>query len=301
MTTALDSPLPPAAVARLASHRLAPGHRVTGTRDGSHRSTRHGSSLEFADLRPYVAGDDPRTLDLPSSRRHGRLLVRIHEAEDDTSLRVVVDASASMGFGAKLERAGQVAVALAHVTGHGGDRMRVIVATAGDHVAAGPWVRGRNAPLIVAHTLAGIAVDDVDVDAAPGPAPLRAALARAHGEGPRGPVVLVSDLLVPDWRDVVAAIGTGQRDGVLVHLLGRDDLDPDLVGDVELVDAESGLEVPVSASEDVMAMHERAMAQWRDDVVAHAARHGVAVVAATDDDPVTDVVSVGLRRVGLVT
>ncbi len=300
MTTALATALPPAAVARLAPHRLATGRRVTGTRDGAHRSTRHGSSLEFADLRPYVAGDDPRTLDLPSSRRHGRLLVRIHEAEDDTSLRVVVDASASMALGTKLAHAGQLAVALAHVTGHGGDRMRVIVATTGDRVTAGPWVRGRNAPLVVAHTLAGIEVADPD-DQAPGAAPLRAALARAHGEGPRGPVVLVSDLLVPDWRDVVTALGSGGQDSVLVHLLALDDLDPALVGDLELVDAETGELVSITASDDVMAMHRRAMADWRDAVVTHAARHGVAVVAATDDESVATVVGVGLRRVGLVT
>lgn len=301
MTSGLASTLDASLVARLAGHRLATGHRVTGMRDGSHRSTRHGSSLEFADLRPYVAGDDPRTLDLASSRRHGRLLVRIHEAEDDTSLRVVIDASASMAFGAKLSQAGRLATALAHVTGHGGDRMRVVAATEADHVTAGPWVRGRNAPIVVGHTLAGIIVAPPDPDAQPGPAPLLAALARARGEGPRGPVVLVSDLLVPDWPAVLAALGTGGRDAIVVHLLGRDDLEPDLIGDLELVDAETGQELAIAATEDVMAMHRRALTEWRQAVKDQAARHGVAVVAATDDEPIDQIITVGLRRVGLVT
>lgn len=301
MTSALATALDASILARIASHRLATGRRVTGMRDGGHRSTRHGSSLEFADLRPYVTGDDPRTLDLASSRRHGRLLVRIHEAEDDTSLRVVIDASTSMAFGNKLASAGQLASALSHVTGHGGDRIRVIIATEAHHVTAGPWVRGRNAPIVVGHTLAGIAVATPDPDLQPGPAPLLAALARARDEGPRGPIVLVSDLLVPNWEHVIATLGIGGQDAVLVHLLGRDDLEPDLTGDLELIDAETGQEVAIAATDDVMAMHHLAMAGWQQSVMDQAARHGVAVVATTDDEPVDQVITIGLRRVGLVT
>lgn len=296
----LAAPLNAAVVARLAHLRLSTEARVTGTRDGGHRSTRHGSSLEFADQRPYVTGDDPRTLDLAASRRHGRLLVRVHEAEDDTSLRVVVDASASMAFGHKLRSAAHIALALAHVAAHGGDRLRVLVATTGQHVTAGPWVRGRNAPLVVAHTLADVATVVPDPDGHPGPAPLLAALARARGEGPRGPIVLVSDMLVVNWTEVVRLLGTGSQDAVLVHLLGREDAEPDLTGDLELVDAETGDTVSIAATDDVMAQHRHAMQAWQAEVAATAARYGVAVVSTHDDDPVDRVVTVGLRGVGLV-
>lgn len=296
----LAAPLPPAVVTRLGPHRLATVSRVTGTREGAHRSTRHGHSLEFADQRPYVAGDDPRSLDLAASRRHGRLLVRIHEAEDDTSLRVVLDASRSMAFGGKLGMAGQVARALGHVAAHGGDRIRVVVATEDGRVTASPWMRGAATGWTIGHTLAAVPTAAPSPDDQPGPAALLDAIRRARGEGPAGPVVLVSDLLVLDWTEVVRALATGRGDAVLVHLLGREDRAPDLDGDVDLVDAETGQVVSIAATDEVLAAHTRALARWQDEVQRHAARHGVAVVAADDRDQVDEIVTVGLRRTGVV-
>lgn len=295
-----DLPLPPAVVARLRSHRLGTAARVTGSREGAHRSTRHGHSLEFADQRPYVAGDDPRTLDLAASRRHGRLLVRVHEAEDETSLRVVVDASRSMSFGGKVAAATDLARALAHVAAHGGDRLRVVVAGHRGEVRASPWVRGASAEHALGPTLAAVDRSEPDAEDAPGPAALVAAIGRARGEGPTGPVVLVSDLLVADWPAVLHALGTGPGRAVLVHLLGREDLEPDLDGDLDLVDAETGEVLPIAATDRVLADHARALAAWQADVAAEAARRGVAVVAADDRDDVADLVTLELRRVGLV-
>src|SRR5688572_9637283 len=77
-------------------------------------------------------------------------------------------------------------------------------------------------------------------DDPPGRAHLVAALRQAHGEGPRGPVVLVSDLLFPGWEGVLQALAAGRGDAVLVHVLGREDLDPAVRGDQRLVDAETG-------------------------------------------------------------
>lgn len=288
-------------VARLGPHRLSTVSRVTGTREGAHRSTRHGHSLEFADQRPYVAGDDPRSLDLAASRRHGRLLVRIHEAEDDTSLRVVLDASRSMAFGGKLGMAGHLARALAHVAAHGGDRIRVVVATDDGRVAASPWLRGAAAGWSIGHTLASVPSTIPSPDEHPGPAALSDAVRRALGEGPVGPVVLVSDLLVLDWTEVVRALGTGRGDAVLIHLLGREDRAPELDGDVDLVDAETGRVVSIAATDQVLAAHTAALARWQEEVARYAARHGVAVVAADDRDDVAGIVTVGLRRTGVVT
>lgn len=292
--------LPSAVVARLRSYRLATSSRVTGRREGGHRSTRHGHSLEFADQRPYVAGDDPRTLDLAASRRHGRLLVRVHEAEDETSLRVVVDASRSMAFGGKLDVATDLARALAHVAAHGGDRMRVVAAGHGGAVTASPWVRGASAEHALGPTLDAVDQAVPDAEVAPGPAALLAAIGRARGEGPTGPVVLVSDLLVADWSAVLHAIGTGPGRAVLVHLLGREDREPELDGDLDLVDAETGEVVSIAATDRVLADHARALAAWQADVAAEAVRRGIAVVAADDRDDVADLVSVGLHRAGLV-
>ena len=81
------------------------------------RSRRVGAGIEFADHRDYVAGDDLRSIDWNLYGRMQRLLVRLFEEDEDLSIDVLFDASASMGFGAppKLDLAMQVGAALAYV------------------------------------------------------------------------------------------------------------------------------------------------------------------------------------------
>lgn len=296
---ASDELLAPALVARLAGRRLATPARITGTRDGTHRSTRRGTSIEFADRRPYLHGDDPRRVDLAASRRSGRLLVRLDEAVDDLALQVVVDVSMSMVVGGKLEAARTLSLALAHIAGAGGDRVQVMAAGPHD-IAATPLTRGLTAMLATAHLWRTVDRHP-DERTHPGPARLRAAIHRVRAAGRAGVVVLVSDLLVEDWRDVVATLAAGGHPAVVIHLLGREDVELDAQGDLELVDAETGDVVEVALTPDVLDAHAAAVAQFRADVVAHAARHGVPVIAPwPGTDPATTVLT-DMRAIGLVT
>ena len=79
------------------------------------RTKKSGSGVEFADHRDYQPGDDFRYLDWNVYQRFERLLVRLYEEEEDLSIYLVVDASASMGHdgGRKLRYAKQLAAALA--------------------------------------------------------------------------------------------------------------------------------------------------------------------------------------------
>ncbi len=94
---------------------------------GSHRSIRRGSGVEFSGHRNYVPGDDLRWLDRHALMRHARLLIREFETETDRVLRLVVDATASMGYksgsapATKLEFAVLLAAVLARVAISGGD------------------------------------------------------------------------------------------------------------------------------------------------------------------------------------
>src|SRR5450432_153734 len=98
-----------------------------GVYAGAHRSARRGSGIEFGGHRTYVPGDDLRWLDRRALLRHGRLLIRQFETETDRALRLVVDASASMGYkgsrapGAKLAFAALVSAALARIAIKSGD------------------------------------------------------------------------------------------------------------------------------------------------------------------------------------
>lgn len=282
--------LEPATVARLSRLRLAGRRRVEGRYAGTHASRRFGSSTDFADYREYVAGDDPRRIDVHAHARLGRLLVKLFEAEDEAALRVVVDLSASMGFGDKLRAAREVTAALAAIAAGGGDRARVLLA--GETVDAGPWFRGpATLPAVEQRLLA---------TSAGGVANLPAGLARAHGEGPRGPVVLISDLLFEGWEETVRTLGAGRGDAVLVHVLGRADLEPELDGDLRLADSESGAEVEVGIADRAMADYRAARDAWLAEVEAACGHRGVAYAYLVDDERVEQFLGVTLARLGVV-
>src|SRR6187455_2765373 len=107
---------------RLAARRVADGAWV-----GSHESRRRGAGLEFAGHRSYVPGDDLRWLDQRALLRHERLLIKQFETETERPVRLVVDATASMGFRSepsalsKLDFAALIAAALTRVAVRSGD------------------------------------------------------------------------------------------------------------------------------------------------------------------------------------
>ncbi len=316
--------LPPELLARLAGFRLANRHRVQGRYAGSHRSRRLGQSLDFADEREYVPGDDPRSIDLNASRRLGRLLVKLYEAEDEAAVRLVLDLSASMGFGRKTLAARQLTAAFAALAAGGQDRVRVLlvggrpvapdpssVPSGGtspteEHprqgvvaVDAGPWFRGPATLAAVEHRLLSTAPPDGTGEPA-GRAHLVAALRQAHGEGPRGPVVLVSDLLFPGWQGVVRTLASGRGDAVLVHVLGREDLEPTLRGDLRLVDAETGEVTEVGITDQSLDAYRATRDAWLQEVETTVASHGIGYARAVDDTDVGDLLLTDLRGLGVL-
>lgn len=88
----------PAVLDRLSRLAFVARTVVEGFMAGGHRSPRHGSSVEFAQHREYVPGDDPRYLDERIFARSNRLVVKEFIAETNFALHLLVDASASMGF-----------------------------------------------------------------------------------------------------------------------------------------------------------------------------------------------------------
>jgi hypothetical protein len=317
--------LSPELVARLARFRLIAKRRVQGRYAGAHASKRYGASLDFADYREYVAGDDPRRVDLSAYQRLGRLLVKLYEAEDEAAVRIVVDLSASMGFGRKADVAREVTAAFAALAANGQDRVRVLLAGArrqdpsqqrgpqdvggtanvsgprSGGVDAGPWFRGPTALPAVEHRLLGVRPADPARDGrVPGRADLATAVRQARGQGPTGPVVLVSDLMFEDAEDVLRALASGHGDALVVHVLGREDLDPSERGDLRLVDAETGDDVEVGIAEDVLDAYADARDRWLDDIAALCGRHGIGYARVVDDQSVEDLVLSTLRSLGVV-
>jgi uncharacterized protein (DUF58 family) len=99
---------------------------------GSHRSAHHGRGLEFEEVRPYVAGDDPRSIDWRVTARRGRVHTKLFREERERPVWLLVDLNPSLFFGSRLQLKSAVAVRaaalLAWSVSLGGDRVGAVIA-----------------------------------------------------------------------------------------------------------------------------------------------------------------------------
>src|SRR5690349_12338631 len=108
--------------------RLESRARSGGLGDGA--SPRRGGSAEFQEHRPYAPGDDPRRIDWLAYARSGLPVTKLFRAEEDTVVRLLLDASASLDFGnpTKIETSKRLAAAVAYLTLCAGHRAELSVA-----------------------------------------------------------------------------------------------------------------------------------------------------------------------------
>ncbi|MCI0425631.1 MAG: DUF58 domain-containing protein, partial [Actinobacteria bacterium] len=105
----------PVLMARLESLQLASRHRLAGKFGGEHMSKRYGNTVDFADFREYHPGDDFRRIDYHVLARLDQVLIKLYEADDEVTLRILIDTSDSMTIGGKLDQAKRLAAALGFV------------------------------------------------------------------------------------------------------------------------------------------------------------------------------------------
>src|SRR3954466_10382777 len=128
MTNATESKLlPPDLMAQLERLELVSRKIFRGRMKGERRSKRKGQSVEFADFRGYVPGDDLRFIDWNTYARLDRLFLKMFLEEEDLHFYSLLDSSPSMGFGdpTKLRCAKQLAAALGFIGLVRGDRVRI--------------------------------------------------------------------------------------------------------------------------------------------------------------------------------
>lgn len=265
--------LDPATLSRLERLQLGTRRRLAGSIGGEHRSPNHGTTLDFADFRPYQPGDDFRRIDQLALARLDRLLIRLYEAEDDVTVRLLIDTSASMA-GAVLRQGVRAAAAIGFTALTRRDRVSVHTFPLD---GPAPVFRGRQATGALFALLEGLE--------ATGTGDFAGAVVDLLGRpGPAGLTVLVSDLLTPDWERGITRLPARGGDLVVVHVLAAETLDPPLAGDLELIDAETGQQVAVSMSPATRRDYATLARNWLDDVARRCRSVGAAYVRVLDSD-----------------
>ena len=293
---AIDSPLlSPELLARLERAELVTRKMFRGRMKGERRSPRKGQSVEFADFRNYVPGDDLRFVDWNSYARLEKLFMKLFLEEEDLHFHAVIDASRSMEFGepTKLRLACRLAAALGFVALVRSDRVKIEV-LGGEAAAPSPVFRGRRSLWRMLDHLGQVT---------PGTAvPLDRGLRDFALRNPgRGIVVLFTDLMDKSgYESALRYLATRQMDVYVVQILAAEELEPELTGDLRLIDCEDGDAAEISVSAPLLARYKRTLDAFVDGARNYCTRRGMGHAMVRSDAAVDDIVFGYLRRRGLI-
>ena len=294
----------PTPVALLRALDLSIGRRIHGLVPGEFRAHELGGGLELAQIRPYQPGDDVRRIDWNVTARTTIPHVRVHVPERALTTWLLLDVSASMTFGTALRRkadvAEGVAIAIAHVATQRGNRLG-IVTFGGETDRRIPPMAGRDGLLA---TLLTSQREDASHPGAPSSFDAETSFAKAlrfvaAAARRGGLVVIVSDFRGSrGWARALAAVA--MRHEVLAIEID-DPREGDLpdVGELTLIDAETGHEIRVDTSSRGLRDRFRAAADGeRRSLAADLRRVGAGhVVLSTSTDWLRDL-SGQLRLLG---
>ncbi len=289
-TTAL---LTPEMLAQLERMELVSRKIFRGRMKGERRSRRKGQSVEFADFRNYVPGDDVRFIDWNTYARLDRLFLKMFVEEEDLHFYALIDASRSMDFGdpTKLRYAMQLAAALGFVGLVRGDRVKI--ETLGQPSPA-PALRGRRNLWRMLDSLEKIEPGET-ISLSQG---CRNFCLRNSG---KGIVVLISDLMDKGgYEPALRYLLAQDLDVYVIHVLSAEEIEPDLKGDLRLIDCEDRDVAEITVSGPLMKRYRRTLAAFVGSAREFCTRRGMLYVMARNDVPVEQLVTGYLRERGLV-
>jgi uncharacterized protein (DUF58 family) len=216
------------------------------------RTTQTGAGIEFSDHREYTRGDDLRYLDWSVYARHGDLLIKRFQEEQDLHVYLMLDCSHSMAVGSpsKFDLARQIVAALAYIALADLDRIAVL-AYADGIVAELPVTRGKARIIPVMKFLENLQATGRDTDIG------KAAQELVH-RGRRGLAVIVSDLFDErGFQQGLDQLRYRRFDAHVIQLHDPGEAEPSLLGDAELVDIETGRVRKVTITEKNLRMYKQ--------------------------------------------
>jgi uncharacterized protein (DUF58 family) len=287
--------LSPELLARLEKMELVSRKIFRGRMKGERRSPRKGQSVEFADFRNYVPGDDLRFVDWNTYARLEKLFLKMFLEEEDLHFYALIDASNSMDFGdpTKLHYAAQLAAALGFVGLIRSDRVKIETLDQ-SHREAAPVFRGRRSLWRMLDYLGGLQPGR-PVSLAEG---VKSFCLRNSG---KGILVLISDLMdKAGYEAALRYLLSQDMDVYVVQVLSAEELEPEIQGDLRLIDCEDADVAEVTISGPLMKRYKQTVAGFVDSVREYCTRRGMGYILARNQVPVEELVTGYLRTRGLV-
>jgi uncharacterized protein (DUF58 family) len=233
----------PADAGQISKLQLTARQVVEGILTGLHKSPHRGFSVEFSEHREYVAGDELRHLDWKAFARSDRYYIKLYEQETNLRATLVLDTSASMAFGNKLDYARHLAACLAYLLAHQQDLAGLVAVDDQVRVELPPGSSPSHLDMLFRQLESLNAGNQTDLTR------------QLHSLSERWPrrslVILLSDLWL-EPQDLVKALQHlryRKHQGIVLHLLDRNEVDLPYDRKLTFQDLETGEKLQVEPDE----------------------------------------------------
>ncbi len=287
--------LTPEFMTRLEQLALVSRKIFAGKLRGERISKRKGESVEFADHRSYVIGDDLRFLDWNIYARLEKLFIKLFLEEEDLHISILIDVSKSMDWGepGKSLYARRIAAAMAYIGLVNFDRVSLFTYADGlqDEIAG---VRGRR----LMHKV----VDFLDRSVCDGRSNLPLACKQFSIRHPQqGIVIVLSDFFEKSGYEQGFKYMLGRKyDLYAIQILSPDEIDPRLTGDLRLVDMEDEDAAEVTMSRALISKYKSNLDAYCHQLKDYCHRRGASYLFTGTDVPFDQIITSYFRRRGLI-
>jgi len=269
-----------------------------GMLKGDRRSSKRGTSIEFADYREYTPGDDLRRLDWNAYARLDRPFLKLFEEEEDLAVHVLLDCSESMNWGEdgsnKFIYAQRIAAALGAIALSAGDQFTIMCMHSGSPSQSFGPKRGRTNLLNLFQFL--------EHQNSAGETDLNQSIRQYFLKARRpGLAILISDLFSPaGYRDGLSQLQSRGFETAVLQVLAPDELDPPMFGDLRLVDQETGAAQEVSIDTGMLASYRARLQSWQEEIRAICGQRGIRYLNLSTAVPWDKAIQAELWKVGLL-
>lgn len=268
---------------------------LQGKLQGERRSKRRGQSVEFADHRPYVSGDDLRFVDWNIYGRLEQLFLKLFMEEQDLTVHIIMDTSGSLSYGqpSKGTFIRKLAAALGYVSLVNNNRLTITSFSDGIKGQL-KNMRGRNYIAAMAEFLLSSECEGLSYFA-------KSCKQAASGQMGSGIIIVLSDFMFKEGFDNgLRNLSSKLYDLYAIQVLSPQELEPGLSGDLKLVDIEDGDTAEITISGALLKYYKRNLSAYCNEIKDFCARRGASYALASSGDSVESLILNYLRRIRLL-
>jgi uncharacterized protein (DUF58 family) len=286
----------PALMSRLDALEVLTYRVFRGGQKGERRSRKKGQSVEFADYRDYVRGDDTRFIDWNIFARLERLFIKLFLEEEDLAFYVIIDSSKSMDFGTPISKffyAQKLATALGYIALKNQDKLGVSAFSTRGNEVLKP-ARGKAQLPKLLNQIANLEVEG------------RTSLQEGIRDfvlrnNQSGIVVLISDFMDErGFEDALKLFFLRNYEVYCIHLMAPEERNPKMLGHLELIDSETGERQEISINEALVKQYKKTLDAYCTSIRDWCLSRGMSYIATTTDQPVDVMLLNYLRQRGLL-